>query len=63
MRVFPEYTGPMARWPRVEVVPGVAEALRSLDSHYRLVLATNAAESGCELVREALRRDGLLERA
>ncbi len=56
MRVFPEYPGPMARWPRVEAVQGVAQALQSLGAHYRLVLATNAAESGCELVREALRR-------
>lgn len=59
MRVFPEYKGPMAHWPRVEAVPGVEEALRALYPHYRLALATNAAESGGALVRAALRRVGL----
>ena len=59
MRVFPEYEGPMACWPRVEAVPGVAEALRALQPRYRLVLATNAPASGAALVRQALARVGL----
>lgn len=59
MRVFPEYPGPMAHWPRVEAVPGAREALLALRPRYRLVLATNAAESGAALVREALERVGL----
>ena len=59
MRVFPEYEGPMAGWPQVEAVPGVAEALKVLRPRYRLALATNAAESGATLVRQALRRVGL----
>jgi len=58
MRNLP-YPGPMARWPRVEAVPGVAAALAALQGHCRLVLATNAADSGAALVREALARVGL----
>lgn len=59
MRSFPEYSGPMAYWPRVEAVPGIAEALAALRPRYRLVLATNAADSGRELVQAALARAGL----
>jgi len=58
MRLF-GFPGPMAYWPRVEAVPGVAEALQALQPRYRLVVATNAAESGAALVREALERAGL----
>ena len=61
MRVFPEYEGPMAHWPRVEAVLGIEEALRALHPHYRLILATNAAASGEALVRKALERVGLEE--
>ena len=61
MRVFPEYEGPMAHWPRVEAVPGVEEALSALHPRYRLVLSTNAAASGAALVRAALRRVGVEE--
>ncbi len=59
MRVFPEYDGPMVRWPRVEIIPEIAQTLRSLRSlhpQYRLGLATNADDSGEVLVRAALRR-------
>jgi len=59
MRVFSDYDGPMASWPRVEAIPGVEDVLRSLRPRYRLALATNAAESGEALVRAALRRVGL----
>lgn len=59
MRVFPEYRGPMARWPEVEAVPGAEVTLRALRKHYRLALATNAIDSGALLVREALARVGL----
>jgi len=59
MRVFPQYQGPMAYWPRVEAMPGVHEALSVLRLHYCLILATNAADSGEALVRVALRRVGL----
>lgn len=59
MRVFPEYSGPMAHWPRVEAVPGVEEALRTASERYLVVLASNAADSGPNLVRDALERVGL----
>jgi len=59
MRVFPEYDGPMARWPQVEAIPGIAQVLIELHLRYRLVLATNASESGAVLVSSALRRVGL----
>ena len=62
MRVFPASRGHMARWPQVEAVPGIADALAALRPRYRLVLATNAAESGEALVRAALARVGLEER-
>jgi len=65
MRVFPEYSGPMAAWPRVEALPGAAGALAALRERWSLALATNAADSGEVEIRQALRRaglDGYLER-
>lgn len=59
MRDFPDYAGPMVTWPRVEVMPGVREALTSLRPFYRLVLASNAYESDARQARAALRRVGL----
>lgn len=58
MRNLP-YPGPMAQWPHVEVVPGAREALAALQGHCQMVLATNAADSGEALVRQALARVGL----
>lgn len=58
MRNLP-YAGPMAHWPRVEAVAGVEGALAALHGRRRLVLATNAADSGEALVRQALARAGL----
>lgn len=59
MRVFPQYSGPMAGWPQVQVVPGVEKALETLHGHYRLFVATNATESTATLVRQALDRVNL----
>ena len=59
MRVFPEYSGPMASWPQVEAVEGAAQALSALSEHYRLVVATNAGDSRSRQVRQALERVGL----
>ena len=56
MKDFRDQQGPMADWPRVEAVPGVREALRTLAPRWRLALATNAADSGEKRVREALAR-------
>ncbi len=55
MRVL-GYDGPMAHWPRVEAMPGVEKALPILSGRYRVALATNAADSGRESVRQALQR-------
>ena len=66
MRDFPDFTGPMATWPRVEVCAHAVEALSVLRSMgWLLALATNAADSAESDVWAALRRgglDGLLDR-
>ena len=59
MRAFPEFSGPMAHWPRVEAVHGIEQTLRAVKQSYRVVLASNAADSGSNLVRDALERAGL----
>jgi putative hydrolase of the HAD superfamily len=56
MKVFPEYSGPMKDWPRVEAVPGAAEMLERLHKDWTLCLATNAADSDEAEIRAALRR-------
>lgn len=61
MRDLPGQRGPMADWPVVEAVPGATAALAALQGRYRLALATNAADSGAEKVREALARVGLAD--
>ncbi len=59
MRDFPDFSGPMVTWPRVEAMPGIEEALAALQGSYRLVLASNAYESDAALARRALERVGL----
>ncbi|MFH1579049.1 MAG: HAD family hydrolase [Thermoplasmatota archaeon] len=59
MKVFPESSGPMAHWPTVEAVPGIERALAFAQPIYRLVLASNATDSGPGLVINALERVGL----
>lgn len=56
MRVFPEYTGPMKDWPRVEAVAGAAEMLERVHPVWTLCLATNAEDSEEADIRAALRR-------
>lgn len=56
MRDFPQFSGPMAHWPRVEAMAGAAEALAALRGRYRVVLATDAQDSDAPLVRAALAR-------
>ncbi len=50
---------PMVNWTHVAAMPGAHEALRRLRAHYRLIVATNAADSGVQDVRAALARVGL----
>ena len=57
-------SGPMAAWPEVRAVDGAQDALRRLRPHYRLLVATNADDSGERDVLAALSRvglDGLVE--
>ena len=50
------FSGPMADWPEVQAVEGIRAALHSLLGRYRMIVVTNATESGAEQVRAALRR-------
>lgn len=59
MRVFPEYSGPMCDWPRVETMPGARETLAKLQPNFHLALATNAADSQESQIWQALERGGL----
>ena len=59
MRVFPEFSGPMAHWPKVEAVPGIETALIAAKPSYVIALASNASDSGSSLVRDALERADL----
>lgn len=59
MRVFPQYSGKMKDWPRVEEMPGARKALHGLHGRVGIALATNAADSEESDIREALERAGL----
>jgi putative hydrolase of the HAD superfamily len=59
MRVFPEYEGPMAAWPKVEAMPHAEEVLSELRPRTLLAIATNAADSEEAEIRAALNRVGL----
>jgi len=56
MRDFPDFSGPMVEWPRVEVVKYVPEVLEELSKSWILALATNAINSNEEQIWGALRR-------
>jgi putative hydrolase of the HAD superfamily len=59
---FPEYSGPMASWPRVEAVAHARETLERLRGMgWRTALATNADDSDEPEIRAALARVGLDE--
>lgn len=59
MRVFPEFRGKMRDWPRVQEIPGARKALHSLHGRIGIALATNAADSEEEDIRQALERADL----
>ena len=59
MRDFPEFSGPMAAWPHVEVLPNVKEVLVELRPQWTLALATNSIDSDETEIWEALDRVGL----
>ncbi len=56
---IPQYSGPMARWSHIEVVPGVEELLGFLSDDYICCVASNAESSCKKLLREALSRGGI----
>jgi putative hydrolase of the HAD superfamily len=65
MRVFPEFDGPMAAWPRVEAMPHAGQVLTELHFRYVLAVATNAADSEEAEIRAALEQvdlDKLLDK-
>lgn len=59
MRVFPEYSGAMESWPRVETVRGVENAISTIRQHALVCLATNAVDSSEQAIWKALARVGL----
>jgi FMN phosphatase YigB (HAD superfamily) len=59
MRDFPDFNGPMANWPRVEAIAGVAGALEDLHHDFICCLASNAGDSDAELMGAALSRVNL----
>jgi len=56
MRDFSEFQGPMAYWPRVEVVAGVVDILKQLHRQLMCCVASNAGDSDAELMGLALAR-------
>jgi len=59
MRDFPEYSGPMAYWPRVEPVKDIDVVLKYLQPDITCCLASNAGDSDSELMGAALSRVNL----
>ena len=53
------YAGPCVEWPRIDLLPGVAETLPKLAVHYRLYVGSNAQASNGEMVMAALDRAGI----
>jgi len=58
MREIPDYSGPMAHWPHIEVLPGVTEALKELYGQTTCALATNTLYP-TNYTRAALERGGI----
>lgn len=56
---FPESTGKMCDWERVETVEGAMFVLESLSSHCDIYVATSAADSTEAEVKTAFERVGL----
>jgi FMN phosphatase YigB (HAD superfamily) len=56
MKDFPEYSGPMVFWPRVEIMPGVYELLDLIHERFTCCVASSAGDSDAELMGLALER-------
>lgn len=59
MRDLPGFQGAMVHWPRVELIPGVEEALASIHGRLACCVASNAGDSDAELMGLALERVGI----
>jgi putative nucleotidyltransferase with HDIG domain len=53
------YSGSMADWPELFAIEGVHAALESLSGTYRMVIATNAQDSGTPKIHQANQRVGI----
>ena len=56
MRDFPKFSGAMAAWPHVEVLPNVKDMLVELRPQWTLALATNSIDSDETAIWEVLDR-------
>ncbi len=56
MRDLPQFRGPMAYWPEIELLPGVAAALEAMSDRYVCCVASNAGDSDAALMSLALER-------
>jgi putative hydrolase of the HAD superfamily len=59
MRDFNQYDGPMVKWPHVETMPGVEDALTLIYKDYTCCVASNAGASDSKMMSEALERVGI----
>ncbi|MCJ7625149.1 MAG: HAD-IA family hydrolase [Anaerolineaceae bacterium] len=59
MHNFVQFPGRMVEWPQVAAITGIEQALSGLQEEYRLLVATNAAESTSTHVFQALERVNL----
>lgn len=60
MKVFPDQTGPMKSWTKLEVMAYVPETLRILNSRWRIAVATNAEDSSEDDIREVLMKVNII---
>lgn len=56
---FPEYSGKMHLWPKVELVAGVEQFLKRISATHQLYVATNAVDSDVDDIKLALQRGGI----
>ena len=60
MKVFPDQSGPMKNWTKLEIMPHVHETLSALHSQWNIAVATNAEDSTEGDIREVLMKANLL---
>ena len=58
---FPDFKGPMFKWPQVEAVENASQVLAALSKNWFIALATNAQDSSKEEIMKALERVDLLK--